>query len=137
MAHQGGPLGPLLQSADVVGERRRNVTEERSGVVALEVELKKPLGRSKLILVDLFWDDMLSLPVSGDSLTIGVFTVKVIRGPASDEMLLDQPSTALLSAAHRGPVRWYCRHEGPWLRAETLMNGFCEDRRYLSARILP
>lgn len=108
--------------------------EKRQGVINLEVEVMKPLSRKRLIRLALSWDDMLRLPISGDTVTVGRFSLKVVRGPASDEMVLNHPTTVI--DPDRGPTHWYARYDGAWARAEELVAAFASDPRHLSAEVL-
>ncbi|MFE0472476.1 hypothetical protein ACFW2V_12770 [Streptomyces sp. NPDC058947] len=106
---------------------------KKAGVITLEVELKKPLDRKNLVRIDLRWDDMLDLPISGDVIAIDRFDLKVVRGPVSDEALLDQPQvvTGALSPGH-----WYCHYDGDRIAAEKLITELSHDPRYLDAQVL-
>lgn len=102
------------------------------GVITLHVEVQKPLGRKKLIQVDLTWEDMLDLPISTDELTIDRYTVTVVQGPRSDEELLDRPRLAVDPKS--GPIHWTCRYDGEWVRVENLIQQLKKDPRVQFAR---
>lgn len=107
---------------------------KKAGVITLEVELKKPLNRRSLVRVDLRWGDMLDLPISGDVISIDRFNLKVVRGPASNETLLDQPQAVTRLTS---PGCWYCHYDDDWIAAERLISGLSRDPHCLSVRVLP
>lgn len=109
-------------------------TGECRGVIDLEVEVTKSLSRARLIHLALRWGDMLRLPLSDDIVTVGRFELKIVRGPASDEMLLNSPTAAVDPSC--APIRWYARYDSTWARAEELAAAFSADHRYLSAEVL-
>lgn len=93
----------------------------------------KPLSRKRLIRLDLAWKDLLDLPLSGDILNIDRFRVEVVRGPVSDELLLDQPSSAFGADVQS---HWYCRYDAEWAHVDTLTAAFRKDPDFLSVQVL-
>ena len=110
-------------------------TTTRQGVITLHVEMRKSLSRKSLIEVQLNWENVLDLPISGDLLLIDRIPLKVVRGPRPDGVLLDRPQSAL--DPDEGPTYWYCHHDGEWARVEVLVSEFMKDPRTLSVQVLP
>ena len=106
---------------------------KKQGSITVEVEVVKSLGRSKKVQLDLSWEDMLDLPITGDGLSVDRFELTVVRGPMSDEMLLDQPQLAFSGDGE--PACWSCRYDGDWIQPEVLVSQLRKDPRVLRARV--
>jgi hypothetical protein len=77
---------------------------------------------------------MLRLPLSGDIVTVGRCGLKVVHGPASDEMLLNSPTVAV--DPYFAPPYWYAMYDEVWTSAEGLAAAFAGDPRHLSVEVL-
>lgn len=108
---------------------------EKAGVITLEVELMKALGRGKRVRFDMSWGNLLVLPISGDMLTVGRFKMKVMQGPASDETLLDRPAVVTGNGA---PGVWRCRLDtAEWAHVETLASLLSKHPDLSNVQVLP
>lgn len=102
----------------------------RAGVVTLEIEVAKPLSHHKGVAVELAWFDMLSLPLSGDVLTVDRAELTIVSGPASDETILDAPNGLQ-------DFTWKCRYDNDeWMSADSLIKMLRNDPKVLSAKAL-
>jgi hypothetical protein len=106
------------------------VTVKRPGVLLIEVTLPKPLSKFRRVAVELAWPDMLDLPLSNDELQIDRATVKVVRGPAGDDTLLDAPNSLQ-------DFTWQGLYEcDEWISAETFAALVRNDPKVLSVKAL-
>lgn len=104
--------------------------KKRAGVLLVEVSLPKPLSKFRRVAVELAWTDMLDLPLSGDELQIDRAAVKVLRGPAGDDVILDAPNTLQ-------DFTWQGTYEcDEWISAETFASLVRNDPRVLSVKAL-
>lgn len=103
---------------------------KRAGVLAIDVELLKPLSHARKVAVELAWDDMLDLPLSSDKLQIDRMEINLTRGPATDEVILDAPNSLR-------DFTWQGSYDsGEWVTAETFIANARHDRRVLSAKAI-
>ena len=103
---------------------------QRAGVLLIEVTLPKPLSRFRRVAVELAWPDMLDLPLGGDELQIDRAAVKVVRGPAEDDVVLGDPESLQ-------NFTWTGLYEcDEWISAETFASLVRNDPRVLSVKAL-
>lgn len=105
-------------------------SNENNGVITLDVQIQRCLSRKSLIRIELGWQDMRSLPISGDRIPIDRHELLVTEGPVSDEALLDRPSLVADGV-------WKCDYPGEWVHAEALARAFKKDWWCRSVRLLP
>lgn len=100
------------------------------GVILLEVELLKASSRQKKVAVEVAWPDMLSLPLSGDSMQLDRAKVDIGRGPADDDTILDHPQTLT-------DYTWQASYGGEeWISAQTFATLVQRSPNVISARII-
>jgi hypothetical protein len=105
--------------------------KSRSGVLMLEIELAKPISHDKAVRIGLRWADMLSLPLPGDTITVDRVDLKITKGPASDDVLLDAPGSLI------DPV-WRCRYENhEWMSCVALTQILRHDPGVASIAVVP
>lgn len=100
------------------------------GVVLLEVELLKATSHQKKVAVEVAWPDMLSLPLSGDSMQLDRAKVSIGSGPADDDTILDSPQTLT-------DHTWQASYGGEgWISAQAFATLVQKSPNVISARIL-
>lgn len=103
---------------------------KRAGVVLIEVELLKALSRQKKVAVEVAWPDMLSLPLSGDSMWLDRAEVSIGAGPAEDDVILDAPQSLK-------DFTWQASYDGgEWISAQNFASLVKNSPHVLSARII-
>lgn len=101
-----------------------------AGVVLLEVELLKATSRQKRVAVEVAWPDMLSLPLSGDTMQLDRVKVDIGRGPADDDMILDAPQSL-------SDFTWQASFGGDeWISAQTFATTVKHSPNVINARIM-
>lgn len=103
---------------------------KNTGVITVEIELNKALSRSRRISVEMEWDDMLNLPLSSDRLQIDRTEIELLNGPASDDAILDRPSS-LTHFTWQGIYR-----NTDWMHLNDFARTLQKDRRVLTTREL-
>lgn len=100
------------------------------GVVLLEVELLKAISHQRKVAVEVAWPDMLSLPLSGDSMQLDRAKVEVGRGPADDDAILDTPGELK-------DFTWQASYDGgEWISAQAFATLVQKSPNVISARII-
>lgn len=103
---------------------------KRAGVLLVEVELLKAISHQKKVAVEVAWPDMLSLPLSGDSMQLDRAKILIGTGPADDDTILDSPQAL-------PDFTWQASYDGSeWISAQTFATTVKHSPHVISARII-